>query len=329
MWGVLLTAFWAGISIPMNNHRKVWNCVNLIAWAATTLFIIKWTLIRSSHKQKVSLIPFYTFIAARSSPELYRSLVANYLLFIPFGLCLPFILSVVFPRKKVSPVKLTIALAFVFSITIEVCQYVFSVGLCETDDVIFNTLGAASGTCAFFVAERVGYMPLKTVAGKLLYYTIAVHLPYSNNTLSFGAKKFRALCARLIVNHCGSNVDIQRGAHFSDDLSIGDNSGIGVSCKLQPGVVIGDNVMMGPECLFYTSNHRIEATDIPMNKQGYDGLNPIIIGNDVWIGARVIILPGVHIGDGAVIGAGSVVTYDVDSYAVVAGNPAKLIRKRE
>ena len=106
-------------------------------------------------------------------------------------------------------------------------------------------------------------------------------------------------------------------------------SGKSVTCKLQPGVSIGDNVMMGPECLFYTSNHRIEATDIPMNKQGYDGLHPIIIGNDVWIGARVIILPGVHVGDGSVIGAGSVVIHDVEPYSVIAGNPAKLISKRK
>ena len=155
IWGILLTAFWSSVSIPLHNHRKVWISINLIVWVVTTLFIIKWTLLRSSHKQQLSLIPFYSFVAARRSPELYRSVVANFLLFIPFGMSLPFIINTVRQRKKVIPVKLTIALAFVFSITIEVCQYVFSIGLCETDDVIFNTLGAALGTCAFFVAERV------------------------------------------------------------------------------------------------------------------------------------------------------------------------------
>ena len=87
--------------------------------------------------------------------------------------------------------------------------------------------------------------------------------------------------------------------------------------------------MMGPECMIYTSNHGMDRTDIPMWKQQSTEVEPVVIGNDVWIGARVIILPGVHIGDGCVIGAGSVVTKDVEEYTVVAGNPAKFIRKRK
>ena len=230
---------------------------------------------------------------------------------------------------RVKPIKYTIIIACLFSIGIELSQYIFSLGLCETDDVIFNTLGAAGGTCAFKAVQKIGYMPLKKAIGKILYHGIATYLPENNRTFNFGAKKIRAFCTKLIIKHCGFNVNIQRGANFSDDLSIGDYSGIGVNCKLQPGVSIGDNVMMGPECLLFTLNHRIGSTEIPINKQGNDGLQPIIIGNDVWIGARVIILPGVQISDGAVIGAGSVVTHDVDPYSIVAGNPAKLIRMRK
>jgi acetyltransferase-like isoleucine patch superfamily enzyme len=65
-----------------------------------------------------------------------------------------------------------------------------------------------------------------------------------------------------------------------------------------------------------------------MYKQGYSSNEPVIIGNDVWIGSRVTILPGVKIGDGAIIGASAVVTKDVEPYSIVAGNPAKKIGSR-
>ena len=329
LWGVLAVSLWILFAVVCKKTSRrwtIWIWLNRIVFLCIIVFIVKYTLIRSGGKKQLSLIPFYSFTYSRFSDR-YNTVVANMLLFLPIGLSMPFVISSI-KMTRVKPIKYTIIAACLFSVGIELSQYIFSLGLCETDDVIFNTLGAAGGTCAFEAVQKAGYMPLKKAIGKILYHGIAIYLPENNHTINFGAKKIRAFCTRLIIKHCGSNVNIQRGATFSEDISIGDNSGIGVNCKLQPGVSIGDNVMMGPECLFYTSNHRIEATDIPMNKQGYDGLNPIIIGNNVWIGARVIILPGVHIGDGAVIGAGSVVTHDVDSYAVVAGNPAKLIRKR-
>lgn len=87
--------------------------------------------------------------------------------------------------------------------------------------------------------------------------------------------------------------------------------------------------MIGPELMCYTTNHQIKRTDIPMIDQGFSEMRPIEIGNDVWIGSRVIILGGVKIGNGAVIGAGAVVTHDIPSNAVVGGNPAKIIKMRE
>ena len=66
-----------------------------------------------------------------------------------------------------------------------------------------------------------------------------------------------------------------------------------------------------------------------MWQQGFTEVDPIVIEDDVWIGARVIILKGVTIGKGSIIGAGSVVTKDVEPYSIVGGNPAKLIRKRK
>lgn len=93
---------------------------------------------------------------------------------------------------------------------------------------------------------------------------------------------------------------------------------------------IGEDVMIiaGGEHFYnivstYPLKDRFKGTQLPIRRKG-----PIIIGNDVWIGTRVIILAGVKIGDGAVIGAGSVVTHDVPPYAIVAGAPARILRFR-
>lgn len=87
--------------------------------------------------------------------------------------------------------------------------------------------------------------------------------------------------------------------------------------------------MMGPDVMIFTSNHETSRTDTPMRLQGTAKIKPVTIGDDVWIGARVIILPGVTIGQGAILAANAVVTKDVPEYAVVGGNPAKLIKFRK
>ena len=118
------------------------------------LFILYWTVGKRDvgSKQELSLIPFYSFIAARTQPEWYREIVANVLLFIPVGLSMPFSLPRRFSRH---PIRSTILFAAVLSFLIEVLQLVFGLGLCETDDVIANTAGAAIGTLAFIFCSRV------------------------------------------------------------------------------------------------------------------------------------------------------------------------------
>ena len=163
----------------------------------------------------------------------------------------------------------------------------------------------------------------------LTYDLIAVHLPASNQKWSFGAKRLRAFCARHMLTSCGENVNVERHARFGRGVTLGDRSGIGINASIGEQTHIGSDVMMGPDCVIYTRNHRFDRLDIPMREQGYGPVEPVEIGDDCWIGGRVTILPGVHVGNGAVIAAGAVVTKDVPPYAVVGGVPAKIIYNRK
>ena len=151
-----------------------------------------------------------------------------------------------------------------------------------------------------------------------------------NSMTRFGKrnKKIRASLVRVYIRYCGKNVNIEPHTIFNHALSIGDNSGIGEFSEIYGEVTIGSDVMMGTNCIIYSRNHAFARLDIPMWQQGFSNSKPVIIGNDVWIGGRVTILPGVNIGNGAIIGAASVVTKDVPSYAIVGGNPARIIKYR-
>lgn len=164
--------------------------------------------------------------------------------------------------------------------------------------------------------------------GRFLYF-FASRLPASYSKIKLGQKTLRKLCAKLILTECGKNVNVEKNAVFSSKITLGDNSGIGIRASISGKTHIGNNVMMGPDCIIYTRNHEFSRTDIPMCEQGFQEEKPVYIGDDVWIGGRVIILPGVKIGTGAIIGAGSVVTKDVPDYAIVAGNPAMVKKYRK
>lgn len=165
--------------------------------------------------------------------------------------------------------------------------------------------------------------------GKLMYYSIAKHLPSSCSGIRIGQKAFRALCGKLILKHCGKKVNIEKGASFSAKTSLGDYSGIGINARINGTCTIGDYVMMGTDVVVLTRNHAFGRTDIPMMHQGFEEERPVVIGNDVWIGDRAIIMPGVHVGDGSIIASGAIVTHDVPPYAIVGGVPATLIRMRK
>jgi maltose O-acetyltransferase len=77
-----------------------------------------------------------------------------------------------------------------------------------------------------------------------------------------------------------------------------------------------------------TNAHAFDDVDVPINQQGNLETREVVIGDDVWIGTRVIIMPGVTIGSGSVIGAGSIVTKDIPGMSIAVGNPARVIRNR-
>jgi maltose O-acetyltransferase len=164
----------------------------------------------------------------------------------------------------------------------------------------------------------------------ILYYTILIRLPATNNRYLGFIRNIRSFAGRFIFRKCGKGINIERGATFGfgRDIIIGDYSGLGVNCDVRGPLFIGSYVMMGPDVIILTNSHQFQNINIPMSQQG-SNVKPVEIGDDVWIGCRAIILPGIKIGKGAIIGAGSVVTKDVPAYAIVGGNPAKVIKYRQ
>ncbi len=164
------------------------------------------------------------------------------------------------------------------------------------------------------------------------YTLIAKWLPASTApVVGRLCKKIRQWCAAAVFARCGVNVNVEHGATFGSGkrIEIGDHSGLGKDCVVPDNVKIGRYVMMAPDVVILGQNHQFDRVDIPMMLQGHSDAQPVVIGDDVWIGQRVIILPGIQIGNGAIIGAGTVVTKDVPPYAVVAGNPGRVVKMRQ
>ena len=166
-----------------------------------------------------------------------------------------------------------------------------------------------------------------------IYYSIVSHLP-SRQTPIIGnlCNMLRVLCCKHIFAYTGQCINIEPNVYFGkgSTLKIGNFSGLGKNCRIQNfDISIGDYVMMAHDVQFIGGGHNYENTNLPMAKQATKGRSKLIIGDDVWIGARATILGNVQtIGRGAIIGAGSVVTKPIPDYAIVAGNPARIIKYR-
>jgi len=163
------------------------------------------------------------------------------------------------------------------------------------------------------------------------YYGFARHLPASDNKYTRWVRPIRRFLCSFLFKRVGHSVNVEKGAIFGSgkNVSIGNFSGLGRNCFISGEVSIGDYVMIGPDVMLLARTHAFDNVNIPIAVQGEGKIRAIKIEGDAWIGARTIILPGVKIGRGVVVGAGSVIAKDVPSFAVVGGNPAKVIRWRK
>jgi len=113
---------------------------------------------------------------------------------------------------------------------------------------------------------------------------------------------------------------------YGYNIELGENFYTNHNCVILDAarVSFGDNVFIAPNCGFYTAGHPLDAEQ---RNRGLEYAYPITIGNNVWIGGGVQVMPGVSIGDNTIIGSGSIVTKDIPGGVIAAGNPCKILRK--
>jgi len=143
----------------------------------------------------------------------------------------------------------------------------------------------------------------------------------------FPSHTFRNFYYRNIMKfNIGPNCSILMHCKFdcTTNFNIGENSVVNQRCRLdnRGGISIGENVSISEQVIILTADHNVDSAEFEGRSK------PVTIGDYVWIGTRVIILPGVSIGKGALVAAGAVVTKDVMPYAIVGGVPARVIRMR-
>jgi maltose O-acetyltransferase len=161
-----------------------------------------------------------------------------------------------------------------------------------------------------------------------LYYAIAYRLPGPPMPAGRFGHAVRRTLARKLFKVMGDRVIIGTRVEFGSgaNVEIGSGSNIGRSSWIANDTVFGENVMTGPEIVILSYNHETKVDGTPFNQQGYTSRSPVIVEDNVWIGTRAILLPGVTVGSNTVIGAGAVVTKDVPPFSVVVGNPARVVK---
>lgn len=148
--------------------------------------------------------------------------------------------------------------------------------------------------------------------------------PLFNTLKSLSLKLMGARIGKRNIYYSGVWISNGRNLTIGDDVDLAK----GVVITTRGGVTIGNRVLIGYRTQILSSNHAVPSNREKIFYAGHEN-KEVIIEDDVWIGANCVICPGVHIGTGAVIAAGSIVTHDIDEYAIAAGAPARIIRMRD
>lgn len=155
----------------------------------------------------------------------------------------------------------------------------------------------------------------------------AKELVYELNHLPPSELEKRKELFILLLGKVGQNFTIESPFYcdYGYNIHLGENFYANTDCTILDvaPVIIGDNVLLAPHVSIYTAGHPLDAEQ---RQAGWEYGHPVTIGNNVWIGGNSVILPGVHIGDNAVIGAGSIVTKDIPANVLAVGNPCRVIR---
>ena len=161
-----------------------------------------------------------------------------------------------------------------------------------------------------------------------LYYFLASKLPNSNVPKGRIFSNLRCFFLRSFLKGMGENTVVESNVFWGDgrDIQLGNYVQVNEDAWIR-NVIIGNYCMIAPRVMILNFGHNTEGSG-PMIFQGIRKYNQTIIEDDVWIGASAIIMPGVKIGTGSIVAAGAVVTKNVESYSIVGGNPARLIKMR-
>ncbi len=155
-----------------------------------------------------------------------------------------------------------------------------------------------------------GGVPLRVSAGGYLHFNRGSAVDFGKN-----------------VKLGNQNIVTARGGHIILGNSFSSNDRVILNADIGGTISFGDNCLVGPGCIFRTANHRFDNPNKLIRDQGHEILD-IRVGNDVWFGSNVVVLPGVSLGNGCVVGAGTVITKSFDDYVILAGVPARVVGSR-